>query len=180
MHHDFFDTTYVTISLNNGNYWCCSQHNSTYNAFHITTGTYVFKRSTGFSFRETPFIDHSLETCRRTEQSHHCKVWSTYKIVCKLTSQLQPQAGCIDCVQHKEQDWTDFCAVGIVELYRQYYRSIKARHIDLVFTSLRNELASSLVDGTLEEDDKSQVAEKQDVEQALSSLSSETIVEDPK
>ena len=93
---------------------------------------------------------------------------------------MQPQAGCIDRVQHKKQDWTDFCAVGIVELYRQYYRSIKARHIDLVFTSLRNELASSLVDGTLEEDDKSQVAEKQDVEQALSSLSSEAIVEDPK
>ena len=41
-------------------------------------------------------------------------------------------------------------------------------------------MASSLADGTLKEDDKSQVAEKQDVKQALSSLSSESIVEDPK
>ena len=54
---------------------------------------------------------------------------------------------------------------------------LKAHHIDIVFASFRNKLASSLVDGTFSEYE-SQVAEKQDVEQALYSLSSEATVED--
>ena len=79
-------------------------------------------------------------------------------------------------MQHKKQDWAHFCSLGIVELYGQYYRAIKVHHIDIVVSSLRNELTTSLVDGTFSEDDP----EKRALEQALSSLSSTVTVEDLK
>ena len=52
-------------------------------------------------------------------------------------------------LQHRKQDWLDFCKVGIVELVRQFFRLIKVHHIKRVVESLKIEFSMVLGDGTV-------------------------------
>lgn len=78
-------------------------------------------------------------------------------------------------LQHRKQDWLDFCEVGIVELVGQHYRLIKAHHIERVIESLKTELSIVLSDGTFPE---SEDEERILIDRTLDNLSSDAIVGD--
>ena len=76
-------------------------------------------------------------------------------------------------LQHRKQDWLNFCEVGIVELVKKLFRLIKVHHIKRVVESLKIEFSIVLGDGTVP---NSEMEECILIEHTLSNLSSDAIV----